>query len=589
MTTLDNALALAARGFPVFPIKAGGKAPPLWKKWPLQATAYADKIRTYFPEDANIGIHCKGLVVLDIDVRSGGDESLAKLELLHDLPPTLTTITPTGGRHLFYRLPEGHPGVPNGANKLGPGIDIKSTNGYVLAPGSEVPAGRYKFEADVPIADAPEWLVQELGTFTPREQKETVDVPDASMEVTDRAMLWLQKQPIGDGAFKTACGLRDFGLSQEQALGLLLIHDGRSESVLRPKVEHAYRYAQNDPGSKAASAEDFPVIIPAPAKPRQKLMRLDELAKQPPGPYLVKGMLQRHSHAVMYGAPGEGKTFVALDLAYHVACGLPWQERRVHQGPVLYLAYEGIGGLAKRAAALGKKYEDAEVPLYIVAADYNLRDVAGRKALAEDLAQLPEKPVLVVIDTLARAMKGGDENSAQDMGALNDAVSALIQATGACVLLVHHSGKNKDNGARGSSALLGAIDTEIQVDSRQIFSRKQRDVEPAPPLGFKLTPTCVGEDSDGDEIMSCYVEPAVPIVERTAGLPENARLVFDTLDDLAKNNDPVPKETLYAKCIDFLPERESSARKAFSRALLRLKQKNLIEEDAHGNYQRRLE
>src|SRR5690606_29160652 len=138
------------------------------------------------------------------------------------------------------------------------------------------------------------------------------------------------------------------------------------------------------------------------------------------------------------------------------------------------------------AAALLHYYGNADVPLYVVGADYNLREKAGRQALAADLGQLPEKPVLIVIDTLARAMKGGDENSAQDMGALNDAVSALIQATGACVMLVHHSGKNKASGARGSSALLGAIDTEIEVDGGQIIVRKQRDLELAEPLGFRL-------------------------------------------------------------------------------------------------------
>ncbi|HEX7041243.1 MAG TPA: AAA family ATPase, partial [Trueperaceae bacterium] len=442
--------ALAERGFKVFPIKAGAKTPPLWKNWPERAAA---TVPANWPQDANIGIHCEGLVVLDVDVRSGGNETLATL----DLPLTLTTLTPTGGRHLFYRLPEGHPGVPNGANKLGPGIDVKSTRGYVMAPGSEVPAGRYRFEADTPIADAPAWLLEQLGEYTPHERSEVREVPDAPEDVVERAREWLSRQPVGDQAFKSACGLRDFGLSVEQAVALLLEHDGRSEEVLRPKVEHAYRYAQNDPGSKAASAEDFPVVEAAPEKPRPKLLRLNELAGHPPGPYLIKGLLQRHSHAVLYGAPGAGKTFVALDIAFHVASGRLWRGRRVHQGVVLYLAYEGIGGLAKRAAALLHHYGDvSDVPLYVVGADYNLREKAGRQALAADLGQLPEKPVLVVIDTLARAMKGGDENSAQDMGALNDAVSALIQATGACVMLVHHSGKNKASGARGSSALLGA-------------------------------------------------------------------------------------------------------------------------------------
>lgn len=291
---------------------------------------------------------------------------------------------------------------------------------------------------------------------------------------------------------------------------------------------------------------------------------------------------------MLYGPPGAGKTFVALDLAYHVASGLPWWEHRVHQGPVLYLAYEGIGGMAKRAAALVRKYEDADVPLYISDASYNLRDVAGRHALRDDLAQMSGKPVLVVIDTLARAMKGGDENSAQDMGALNDSVSALIDATGACVLLVHHSGKNKASGARGSSALLGAIDTELEVDNRLIHTRKQRDIEPAEPMGFKLTPVQVAQDEDGEALMSCAVEQCAPVAERLDGLGENARLLLDALIEVSPDNDPTDVELWRGKCREFLPQQDASARKAFHRARRALEQKGLVERADGGKWQRRM-
>ncbi len=590
---LDTALALAARGFKVFPIKSGAKSPPLLKNWPRYASINPGEIDTWWAKhpDANVGIHCKGVIVLDVDVRSGGMETLTGLWATHDLPATLTTITPTGGRHLFYRLPAGSLGVPNGANKLGPGIDIKSTNGYVLAPGSEVPAGRYRFEADVPIADAPDWLVLKLGTTVAKEATPVAEVPDAPGDVVSRAREWLVQRPVGGGnSYATACGLRDFGLSRDQALTVFAEHDSRPDAL--DQVRHAYQYAQNAPGTRAVSAEEFPVVddtTPKVDKPRNKLLRLSELTKQSAETaYLVKGLLQRRSHAVIYGQPGAGKTFVALDIAYHVASGLPWQGMRVHQGPVLYLAYEGIGGMAKRAAALVRRYEDADVPLYLAGAEYNLRDLAGRQTLGADIAQLPDKPVLIVVDTLARAMKGGDENSAQDMGALNDAVSALIAATGACVLLVHHSGKNKASGARGSSALLGAIDTELEVDSRQIVSRKQRDVELAPPVGFKLVPVAVGVDGDGDELLSCYVEAAVPVAERTAGLRGNAQLVWDALCSV-EDNKPVHGQVWQDMCAEFLPEQAGAMRKAFYKAKQALIKRGLVEKIPTGDYQRRLE
>lgn len=587
MPNINTALALAARSFKVFPLAEGVKFPPLIKNWPQRATSDEAQIRSWWDKwpQANVAIHCAGFAVLDVDVRNGGDDSLAKLDLLRGLPDTLTTRTPTGGRHLFYRLPEDHPGVANGANKLGSGIDVKSTNGYVVAPGSTVSAGAYKFVCDMHIADAPQWLVTELGISVLKTSTPVADVPDAPTDAFLRALDWIDGRPKGDEAFKTACGLRDFGLSEAQALQALLAHDGRSVSVLRPKVEHAYRYAQNAPGTKAASAEDFPVVEappPAPKKDRAKPRRLVEVAKLSTGRtgYLIKGLLQRRSHAVMYGAPGEGKTFVALDAAYHVAAGREWNGHKVHQGAVLYLAYEGIGGMAKRAAALLQHYGDTDVPLYIHGSDYNLRETAGRQALAEDLAALPEKPALVVIDTLARAMKGGDENSAQDMGALNDAVSALIESTGACVMLIHHSGKNKAGGARGSSALLGAIDTELEVDSRQVFSRKQRDVELCDPIGFKLVPVMIGVDEDGEDITSCVVEPstvAAEIASTTSQLRGNTKRAFETLCELSLDNEPVRQDDWRRGCHEFLPKGDAAASKAMYDVRTALKRAGVIE------------
>src|SRR3990167_8697653 len=113
MSKLPAALALAAKGFKVFPIAPGAKHPPLLNGWPRKATSDPDTVRMYWlpmPE-ANIGIHCEGLAVIDVDPRKWGNESLEFLRLTDGLPDTLTTNTPTGGRHLFYRLPEGHAGV----------------------------------------------------------------------------------------------------------------------------------------------------------------------------------------------------------------------------------------------------------------------------------------------------------------------------------------------------------------------------------------------------------------------------------------------------------------------------------------------
>ena len=608
MSKLDHALSLAAKGFRVFPIKPGAKSPPLLNGWPQKATTDPELIRQYWTPlpEANIGIHCLGMAVIDVDPRKGGNESLQLLELTDGLPPTLTNNTPTGGRHLFFVLPEGHTGVPNSVGKLGDGLDVRSTGGYVVAPGSEVEAGTYAFEHDgVAIAQAPGWLVTRLGTSAPRPQTvaPVADAPDAAVEA---ARMWLrgaERSVKGSGgdqaAYRVACALRDRGVSYDQACELMRSEAwdhgcGWRDRRLEDKpIRSAYRYATGDPGSKVALPSDFPVVAGDTTPERvakSTLLSLSQFANQEARShgYAVKGLLQRASYASIYGAPGEGKTFVALDIAYHVAAGRGWHGRKVHAGPVLYLAYEGAGGMVKRAKALRQKHGGADVPLFIASAAFNLRDKVGRAELGDLIAQLPEKPVLLVLDTYARALCGGDENSAQDASAFNGAVAALIQSTGACVAIIHHSGKDKSRGARGSSALLGALDTEIEVDGHALTSKKQRDIELAPPIGFKLVPLVVGIDEDGDESTSCVVEPAsIGESRKLAPIRGNNKRGFDTLCILSPDNTPVTYGAWREACKEFLGEKSVTAR--FSDLKRELVKRGYVDENAEGLYSRRCE
>jgi len=627
---LESALILAQRGFKVFPVKAHAKTPPLLADWPHKATCDRDILGVLWGKwpDANVAIHCEGLLVIDADVKNEGLHSLKLLDLTYGLPETLTTVTPTGGRHLFYRLPEGHSGVSNTVGSLGRGLDIRSTGGYVIAPGSEVAAGNYSFEADVGIQPAPEWLIDKLGVSAPDKPTEKETVNDAPEELVERARQWLCGQtPAIEGqggdahTFKVAAGLRDMGVSEDQALDLLLTVWNPTcappwqAKDLSIKVGNAYRYAANEPGARAALPDDFP-LLDTPAGPQapatqdlalsgkggeppvgpaatpertntvhaERLLAFAAREEQGPG-YLIKGLLQRRSYAEMFGAPGEGKTFIALDMAYHVAAGIPWMGAKAHAGPVLYLAYEGTGGLVKRAQALLHQYGRADVPLYVHTASYNLREMPGRQALGGVIAALPAKPVLIVIDTFARALMGGDENSAQDMGALNDAVGALIASTGACVLLIHHSGKNKAAGARGSSALQGAIDTELEIDRHTIISSKQRDVEMGAPIGFKLVPVEVGTDSDGDPQTSCVVFPDAVATRPAQQIKGAAKNVWDVLCLKRPNNNPITQQEWMEASMEFLG---NSPSKRMSELRIKLQRMQLIDVTEDGMITRRM-
>ena len=231
-----------------------------------------------------------------------------------------------------------------------------------------------------------------------------------------------------------------------------------------------------------------------------------DLGSLPAPDPLIDGIIFRGMLAALYGPAGVGKSFVAMAWALSVATGRPWQGRPVHKGPILYVAAEGSYGLGQRRRAW-MEYEnvcevegDTWLPRTV-----NLLDKEWASALVEFGEEL--KPALVVIDTVARSMQGGDENGSKDMGMLISAADDLRFATEATVLLVHHTPRNGDN-LRGHTSLEGAVDTAIEVRGTQhgftLRCAKQKDAAKFKDIHLALTQ--VGE--------SCAVTDVVPnIVE----------------------------------------------------------------------------
>jgi hypothetical protein len=120
---------------------------------------------------------------------------------------------------------------------------------------------------------------------------------------------------------------------------------------------------------------------------------------------------------------------------------------------------------------------------------------------------------MIVVDTLSRAMAGGNENGPEDMTRFIGNLDVLRDLTGAHIMVVHHSGKDTAAGARGHSSLRAATDTEIELEVgdtglRIAKTTKQRDMEPKPPLGFTLAVHELGQDEDGDTVTTCTIEIA---------------------------------------------------------------------------------
>jgi hypothetical protein len=234
----------------------------------------------------------------------------------------------------------------------------------------------------------------------------------------------------------------------------------------------------------------------------------------------VQGLLMEQGAAVLYGESNSGKTFLATDLALHVAAGIDWHGRRVEQGGVLYLALEGGIGFRNRVAAWREEHDGHDGPIHFAAipSQVNLLDPEADTPRVIAAAQTASEKMgvgikLIVVDTLARAMSGGNENAPDDMGALVTNMDAIREATGAMVLFIHHSGKDAAKGARGHSSLRAAIDTEIEVEAgdgeiRRATVVKQRDMKKGDVIAFTLEVVEIGQNRHGEMVTTCLVRQA---------------------------------------------------------------------------------
>lgn len=211
---------------------------------------------------------------------------------------------------------------------------------------------------------------------------------------------------------------------------------------------------------------------------RSKLLTSDELDKLPPPEPLIENLLLKNSIAVLFGRPGSYKSFIAVDWALSIGTGRGWQGREVQEGKVLYVAAEGGTGMGQRKRAWQHdRHEDDVNGIVWLPIPVSLIDRQWSEALVMLVAE--GGYAMVVIDTLSRSMAGADENSPRDMSTVVDNASRIREASGACVLVVHHT--PKDGGTiRGHSALEGAADSTFEAQGDNITIKltvaKQKDL-----------------------------------------------------------------------------------------------------------------
>ncbi len=195
--------------------------------------------------------------------------------------------------------------------------------------------------------------------------------------------------------------------------------------------------------------------------------------------YAIEGLIEHQGLTALVGPPGVGKSTIALDIACHLVAGKRWQTRQVVRQRVLYLPGEGLSGAVSRVKAWEQAH-GIDVGRDLLMGNNIIQLGASREAWAELASYLLEHRVsMIIFDTFARMSLGLDENSANDVGRAVTRFRQIQQLTNAGVMVIHHTGKS--GSTRGSSALNGALDTELSV-----FGCSSTDVTPPDSLALEL-------------------------------------------------------------------------------------------------------
>lgn len=470
-----------------------------------------------------------GLWVLDLDTQRN-PFAQTFLDILIDLNGGDDFDTPTqrtggGGLQIFFRSFGGKP-APTG--KTAVGVDVRGQGGFVMAPPSMHESGRHYewVEGREPwrcaTQDAPQFVIDavmkllaEHGHQPTAEPRERVVLPAGERSAHEgeskdafgfrvdgredfmARMVWarvielrrmLDERPDEEESesFCEDC----YGLYSRNVRARLpgdhdeaLEREGRGRTAFRERWRAAMAKWDERVSEEARATPRQSAPAPAPVKPDStvaddewrpaqgglfRVLTVADIRGLPDPQWLVEGMLIERSFALLYGAPGTGKSFVAISLALAVAGAGPWWGKEVTRvGPVLYLSSEGTLDMKFRIAAWEAHHQqDASgLPFLLIPETMNFMDgtdVQRLLATVEAVVTVHGNPSLIVVDTVSRVLPGADENLQKDMTMFIRACDLLRERFQACVLGVHHT--SRQGNLRGSTVFDGAADALLSLE-----------------------------------------------------------------------------------------------------------------------------
>ena len=524
----------------------------------------------------NVGIATgkpSGIFVVDID-SAEGEKGLNEL---CNIPETLTVKTGKG-KHIFFKYPNKEVITKKGILE---GVDVRGDGGYVAGAGSIHSSGHI-YDFINPLAEIAEAPQEILDLVLKENQTLTNNTSSLNLNTPQKLNLYTSEGwSLDDIKGHLSHISPDIGYDEWIKVGMALHQEGVPFYVWDEWSRTGTKYDGNTKGHwksfKATGGVTYGTVVayakqggwkPRNAVTPTAIARISNPVKQNNAEdeesteeyvntlyciegkditinlndtALIKDVLGQEELSVIYGESNCGKTFFMSDLSLHVARGVKWNDHRVTQGAVMYAALEGAKGLSGRYEAYCKHHNiDKDLPFAMMPCAL---DFYSENANVEEFVNLIKAKQdtmgdfrLIVIDTLSRALVGGDENSGHDMGRLVYYADLIRRETNAHLSFVHHSGKNKALGARGHSSLRAAVDTEIEISREEgdnhsvVRFVKQREMEMIDDKAFSLKSVVIGVNNFTEEITSCVVTPAeIPERQKTVIMNAMQQFIYDNI------------------------------------------------------------
>jgi len=498
MGTLQAALAWARRGFRVFPLQENSREPATddWREVATSDLTLLSQIWTdpvlKTERNFNIGCVCTDMVVIDIDVKKGKDGYNRYCQLGGTFD-TLVVRTTSGGYHCYFM-------GPDSSNKaIDPnGVDVRSHNGYVVAPGSTIDGNPYVVINDRDMTWVPPTIERLL---TPAYRKSEIDMTltNDSQASVQAAINFLQSAPVAiegqrgdDTTFVTAARLvREMSLSVPTAYRLLVEHWNPrcvppwNEAELYQKVENAAAYGSAEYGRLTAEATYGHLDIQPPPSVFQQAPTISYgNAVMPsaiePRRWVMDRALLEGAVTLLVAAGSAGKSSISLSIAAHLTQGKDFagfQAKRKCK-VVVFNGEDDITEQSRRLLACcithGFEYDTVKRSIMLLSSEQLAFDLVKKDfskgirndVLVQQIIQLVSDPEvgLLVVDPLVDIHECDEKDNVQ-MAFVMKTLTHIAKKSGIAVLVLHHTNKvsmsqedrigNPDIG-RGAGAIVNA-------------------------------------------------------------------------------------------------------------------------------------